>query len=97
MVSQGGLPSRIGLIMGIPTIEIEKVIYFAGYIVASVNEEAKVKMLKELEGEYKVKVKQATDDKTKEAIKDLFQTQRKTSIILQKDKCLMKSNIIIFL
>ncbi len=72
-----GLPSRIGLIMGIPTIEIEKVIYFAGYIVASVNEEAKVKMLKELEGEYKVKVKQATDDKTKEAIKDLFSNTKK--------------------
>ena len=72
-----GLPSRIGLIMGIPTIEIEKVIYFAGYIVASVNEEAKVKMLKELEGEYKVKVKQATDDKTKEAINDLFSNTKK--------------------
>ncbi|HLP43892.1 MAG TPA: DNA-directed RNA polymerase subunit beta', partial [Candidatus Nanoarchaeia archaeon] len=72
-----GLPSRIGLIMGIPTIEIEKVIYFAGYIVTSVNEEAKTKMLKELEGEYKVKVKQATDDKTKEAIKDLFSNTKK--------------------
>ncbi len=72
-----GLPSRIGLVMGIPTIEIEKVIYFAGYIVTSVNEDAKTKMLKELEGEYKVKVKQATDDKTKEAIKDLFSSTKK--------------------
>ena len=67
-----GLPSRIGLIMGIPTIEIEKVIYFAGYIVTSVSEEERTRILKDLDGEFKAKVKGAGDDKTKEAFKELF-------------------------
>jgi DNA-directed RNA polymerase subunit beta' len=67
-----GLPSRIGLIMGIPTIDIEKVIYFAGYIVISVSETERTRILKELDAEFKAKIKNATDDKTKEAMKDLF-------------------------
>ncbi len=67
-----GLPSRIGLIMGIPTIDIEKVIYFAGYIVTTVSETERARILKELDGEFKSKIKTANDDKTKEAMKDLF-------------------------
>jgi len=69
-----GLPSRIGLIMGLPTIDIEKVIYFAGYIVTSVSEEERTRILKDLDAEFKSKVKQAGDDKTKEAMKELFST-----------------------
>lgn len=67
-----GLPSRISLIMGIPTIDIEKVIYFAGYIVTNVFEEERDRILKDLDREYKSKYKTATDDKTKEAIKEMF-------------------------
>ena len=32
------MPSRIGLILGIPTADLEKVIYFAGYIVIKVSQ-----------------------------------------------------------
>src|ERR1044072_4846888 len=35
------VPSRISLVMGIPVADLEKVIYFAGYIVASVSESEK--------------------------------------------------------
>jgi len=62
-------PSRIGLIMGINTGELEKVIYFAGYIITMVSEEERAQILKDLDAEYKVKVKQITDDKEKDAIK----------------------------
>jgi len=52
-----GLPSRIGMVLDIPMQKLEKVIYFAAYIVTSVNEEAKKRILEEVEKEYKVKTK----------------------------------------
>jgi DNA-directed RNA polymerase subunit beta' len=70
------VPSRIGLILGMTTSDLEKVIYFAGYIVTKVNESEKEKFLKELDAEYKSKVKTAQDDKTKEALKGLVVTAR---------------------
>jgi len=74
-----GIPSRIGLIMGMSMADLEKVIYFAGYIITSVNHEEKEKFLKELEAEFKNKVKSAQDEKTKEALKELM-TQAKAEI-----------------
>lgn len=52
-----GVPSRMGIILDIPTPQLEKVIYFAAYIITKVNKEAKKKILKEIEKEYKAKVK----------------------------------------
>jgi DNA-directed RNA polymerase subunit beta' len=59
------------------TADLEKVVYFAGYIVTKVHEPEKAKFLKELDAEYKNKVKTAQDDKTKEALKELVITARK--------------------
>lgn len=67
-----GVPSRIGLLLGLPVIEVEKVIYFAGYIVTHVNEGEKSRLMKELDSEYKGRVKQLTDDKAKDKIKELL-------------------------
>jgi len=50
-----GVPSRIGMVLGIPMQQLEKVIYFAAYIVTDINKEAKEKVLKEVEKEYKQK------------------------------------------
>jgi len=52
-----GLPSRIGMVLDIPMQQLEKVIYFAAYIVTSVNEEAKKRVLEEVEKEYKIKTR----------------------------------------
>ncbi len=71
------MPSRIGLIMGMSTSDLEKVVYFAGYIVTKVFEDEKQKFLKELDSEFKSKVKSANDDKTKEALKELLINARK--------------------
>ncbi|MDE2037870.1 MAG: DNA-directed RNA polymerase subunit beta' [Patescibacteria group bacterium] len=71
------VPSRIGLILGLTTSDLEKVVYFAGYIVAKVQEQEKGRFLKELDAEYKSKVKTAQDDKTKEALKELLLSARK--------------------
>src|SRR5664279_855820 len=40
------MPSRIGLIMGMTTADLEKVIYFAGYIVTKVHENARMEIMK---------------------------------------------------
>lgn len=65
------VPSRISLVMGIPVADLEKVIYFAGYIVTSVSEEEKQKVLRDLDSEFKSKIKTLQDDKSKEALKEL--------------------------
>ncbi len=72
-----GVPSRIGLMLNLPVAEVEKVIYFAGYIVTHVNQAEKTRLMKELDSEYKGKVKQYSDDKTKDKIKDLFTSAKK--------------------
>ena len=74
-----GIPSRIALILGLSASDIEKVIYFAGYIITKVSEEEKARFFKELDTEYKTKVKAASDSKTKTKLKELF-TQTKKEI-----------------
>ncbi len=64
------MPSRISLILGIPAGDLEKVIYFAGYIITSVAEEERNRLLRELDAEFKAKVKPLQDEKTKEALKE---------------------------
>lgn len=74
-----GIPSRIALILGLSASDVEKVVYFAGYIITKVSENERVRLLKELETEYKTKVKSVTDAKTKTKLKELF-TQTKKEI-----------------
>ncbi len=64
------MPSRMALILGIPSADLEKVIYFAGYIITKVNEDTKKKLLGELENEYKTKHKSMKDDKERDALKE---------------------------
>src|SRR5580704_1920449 len=47
------MPSRIGIVLGLNTQDLEKVIYFAGYIVTKLDEAGKARFLKELDTEYK--------------------------------------------
>ncbi|MBI2476486.1 MAG: DNA-directed RNA polymerase subunit beta' [Candidatus Taylorbacteria bacterium] len=64
------MPSRLGLILGMATADLEKVIYFAGYIITKVFPEERAQILKDLDSEYKAKIKSLQDDKSKEAIKE---------------------------
>ncbi|MFZ1735848.1 MAG: DNA-directed RNA polymerase subunit beta' [Candidatus Moraniibacteriota bacterium] len=50
-----GVPSKIGLALGLSPQEVEKVVYFSSYIVTSVNEEAREQAINQLEREYKSK------------------------------------------
>ncbi|MGB4076476.1 MAG: DNA-directed RNA polymerase subunit beta' [Minisyncoccia bacterium] len=64
------MPSRMALILGIPATDLEKVIYFAGYIVTKVNEDTKKRLLAELESEYKEKHKATKDAKDRDTLKE---------------------------
>ncbi|MAZ67527.1 DNA-directed RNA polymerase subunit beta' [bacterium] len=72
-----GIPSRIALMLGISASDVEKVVYFAGYIVTKVIEDEKARLLKDLENEFKVKVKDVKDDKTKKKLKELATAAKK--------------------
>lgn len=46
-------PSRIGLLLNLPVKTLEQVVYFAAYIITTVDEEAKTTAIEQLEEEFK--------------------------------------------
>ena len=85
------MPSRISLITGLSTGDLEKVIYFAGYIITSVNEEERERLVKELDNEYKTKVKQASSDE-KDDIKERFDRAKQDLQSIQEGRVLDEVN-----
>ena len=71
------MPSRVAQVLGMSQGDVEKVVYFAGYLITKVHEEEKSKLLKELDGEFKNKVKTVSDEKTKEALTDLLMSAKR--------------------
>jgi len=53
-----GIPSKIGLVLDMSAQELEKVIYFASFVVSKVDEELRQQTLQQLESEYRSKKKQ---------------------------------------
>ena len=78
------IPSRISTVLGLPAVDIEKVIYFAGYIVNKIDEEERERVIKEVESEYKTKIKTLNDEKTKDKLKELFLGVKKEINSLQE-------------
>ncbi|MEK7613481.1 MAG: DNA-directed RNA polymerase subunit beta' [Patescibacteria group bacterium] len=66
------VPSRIALMLGVSATDAEKVIYFAGYIVTSVNEAERGRIIQELENEYRTKLKTITNEKAQTELKNLM-------------------------
>ena len=64
------IPSRMSLLLDLPMGELERVIYFAGYIITHVNEQEKAKVLRDLDGEYKTKYKVLPDEESREKLKN---------------------------
>jgi DNA-directed RNA polymerase subunit beta' len=56
-----GVPSRLGLILDLGVQELEKVAYFASYIITNVNEEARIETMEQIEKEFKGKKKLMED------------------------------------
>ncbi len=72
-----GVPSRMSVLLNITVSELEKVIYFAGYIITRVQEDEKEMIIKNLESEYKSKVKASSDEATREKLKELLSATKK--------------------
>ncbi len=87
-----GVPSRIGLLLDIPLAQLERVVYYTGYIVTRVDEDAKKQVMKELEQEVASKrkaIKKQDKQKMKQESESLEQSFDKakmeiTSIIPKK-------------
>ena len=67
-----GVPSRMSILLNITVSDLEKVIYFAGYIIVKVDESEKEEIIKNLESEFKAKIKSANDEEDKEKLKELL-------------------------
>jgi DNA-directed RNA polymerase subunit beta' len=52
------VPSRLGLILDLGVQELERLVYFASYIITSVDEEARASTLEQIEQEFKAKKKE---------------------------------------
>jgi len=72
-----GVPSRMSILLNISVTDLEKVIYFAGYIITKVHEEEKESILSGLDKEYKTKLKNSADDDTREKLKTLLSITKK--------------------
>ncbi len=83
-----GVPSRMSILLNIPVSDLEKVIYFAGYIITKVHEEEKETILQNLEKEYKSKLKNAADEETREKLKELFSNTKKEIAEIYEGKVL---------
>ncbi|MDH5442145.1 MAG: DNA-directed RNA polymerase subunit beta' [Candidatus Nomurabacteria bacterium] len=71
------VPSKLSSLLNTPITALEKVIYFAGYIITSVDLNEKKRILKEIETEYKNKLNSLKTDEDKEKLKELFTKTKK--------------------
>ncbi len=65
-----GVPSKIALVLDASLSEIERVVYFASYIVMRVNEELKAEAMKKIENEFRSKIKNAPDEEEARRLKE---------------------------
>jgi len=67
-----GIPSKIGLVLGLSIQELEKVIYFASFVVTHVNEDLKNQTIEQIKNELKSKRKQIEKEYERKA-QDFYQ------------------------
>ncbi len=72
-----GIPSKMGLVLGISKKKLEKVVYFTGYIVIEVDEDKKAEVLKKLKKEFKKKKKKRKDNLEGEELEKSLEKLRK--------------------
>lgn len=66
-----GVPSKVATVLGVSLPELERVIYFASYIITSVNEDLKAEAMKRIESEFKSKLKNSKNTNEEESLKEL--------------------------
>ena len=84
-----GVPSRLGLILDLGVQELEKVVYFAAYIITHVDEEVRTETFEQIEKEFKAK-KKTIEEKFETLIGKTSSRAHKTA---GKDEDLVKAEI----
>ncbi len=72
-----GVPSRMSILLNISVSDLEKVIYFAGYVITKVYGEEKESIIKNLESEFKAKIKSVNNEEEKEKLKELLSNTKR--------------------
>ncbi len=70
------VPSKVAAVLGVSLPELEKVIYFASYIVTRVNDDLKTEAMKRIEAEFKSRIKNAANEEEVENLKELKDRER---------------------
>jgi len=78
------VPSKIASILGIGMQDLERVIYFASYIVMTVNDDLKTEAMKRIESEFKSRIKNTQDEDEAERLKELKDRERQNLKSLKK-------------
>lgn len=78
-----GVPSKVASVLGVSLNELERVVYFASYIVMKVNDDLKAEAMKRIESEFKSKIKSASEDE-QENLKDLKEREKNNLKTLKK-------------
>ena len=81
-----GIPSSIGLVFGMSIQELERVIYFASYLILEVNEEERNAVSDRIEAEYKSKVKAGKSKLTVPEINEIKEARDKAKEELRSIK-----------
>ncbi len=79
-----GVPSKVAAVLGSSVQELEKVVYFASYIVTKVNEDLKAEAMKRIESEFKSKIKNVKGPEEEENIKELKDREKNNLRSLEK-------------
>jgi DNA-directed RNA polymerase subunit beta' len=72
-----GVPSRMSILLNVSLTDLEKVVYFAGYIITSVHEDERDRIIVDLDAEFKNKLKGAADEETREKLRTLLTNTKK--------------------
>ena len=86
-----GIPSSIGLTLNMSVQELEKVIYFASYLILEVNEEEKKVIGDRIEAEYKLKIKAGKSELTVPEINEIKEAR---DVAKEKLRSIKKMRII---
>ncbi len=72
-----GVPSRMSILLNVSLTDLEKVVYFAGYIVTTVHEDERERIIADLDAEFKNKLKGAADEETRDKLRTLLTNTKK--------------------
>ncbi len=79
-----GMPSRIATILDVSLGNLERVIYFASYIVTTINEELRTEAMKKMESEFRSLIKNATQETERDRIKQQQEKEKDSLKSLKK-------------